>query len=459
MFNFLSVTTIEVTKNVSLNWIGKIIRAIIEKPAYSTGIGVILFTLILKLITLPFDVISRVASKNNALKMEKMRPELERLKKQYKNNSQLYQKKVMALQKKSGYSPLSSCLPSILSIVIFIFVINAFTTYSRYSTNVLFKSMAKAYNTKIEELATLEDPVIVYNDTNKIYEINKNNASYVEWFNTDKSFNKVDETTGVVTPLFNEEAGEYYVSDEDIDNLYKLQLDILGGDYSDYFELQDTVAIDFKETDAMDKQEVNKLVSKNVVDKLDETYLTDNVISKAQSAAKGAFKKNKSGFLWVKNIWVPDTSFRHPLESFSRIKDSLGKNFQDDYYVLTGSMKNEKKEANGFYILVVISIGIMFLSQWVAGKEQQSQIELGSVEGKDSTMGQTQKYMKIIMPLMFGVFAFIYTSAFSVYMIVSSLFTTVSTLIITKIVTKIFEKKVLKEELEKDSRLKFRKKN
>ena len=45
----------------------------------SVALGVVLFTLILKLITLPFDYISRASMRKNNLIMEQMRPELEKL--------------------------------------------------------------------------------------------------------------------------------------------------------------------------------------------------------------------------------------------------------------------------------------------------------------------------------------------------------------------------------------------
>ena len=90
-------------------------------------------------------------------------------------------------------------------------------------------------------------------------------------------------------------------------------------------------------------------------------------------------------------------------------------------------------------------------------KEQKSQMELQTVEGANSTAGQTQKMMKWIMPIMFGVFAFIYTASFSIYMIISSAFSIVSSLLINLIVKKVFEKKAIQEELQKDKRIKIKK--
>ena len=76
--------------------------------------------------------------RKNSLKMEEMRPELEKLQKQYANDKQLYNQKMMALYKKNGYSMMGSCLPTIITLVIFIVAINGFTAYSQYQNRVYF---------------------------------------------------------------------------------------------------------------------------------------------------------------------------------------------------------------------------------------------------------------------------------------------------------------------------------
>ena len=68
----------------------------------SVAVGIILFTLILKLITLPFDFFSRVSMRKNSIKMEEMRPELEKLQKQYAGDKTLYNQKMMALYKRTA---------------------------------------------------------------------------------------------------------------------------------------------------------------------------------------------------------------------------------------------------------------------------------------------------------------------------------------------------------------------
>ena len=108
------------------------------KICSSVALGVILFTVVLKLITLPFDYASKASMRKNSIKMEKMRPELEKLQKQYADNKELYNQKMMALYKKNGYSMFGACLPTILTLVIFIVAINAFTDYSKFQNKQYF---------------------------------------------------------------------------------------------------------------------------------------------------------------------------------------------------------------------------------------------------------------------------------------------------------------------------------
>ncbi|MBQ4587153.1 MAG: YidC/Oxa1 family membrane protein insertase, partial [Clostridia bacterium] len=104
MSNFLStvITTFTSIDNpYTFNFIGKVVKWIIELVP-SMGLGIIIFTVVLKLITLLPDYWSRASMKKNNLKMEKMRPQLEKLQRQYQNQPQIYNEKIRALYKKEN---------------------------------------------------------------------------------------------------------------------------------------------------------------------------------------------------------------------------------------------------------------------------------------------------------------------------------------------------------------------
>ena len=154
MLSLLSVpvSLLEEGFYIDLNWLGKIVRAIIEGVG-AVGLGVIVFTLILKLITTPFDVYQRVKMRKQSLIMRDMKDDLDKLQKQYANDKQTYSIKMMELQKKNGYSMFGACLPMIISFVILIVAISAFQSFSQYANLNMYEQMAHAYNEAVLEYA------------------------------------------------------------------------------------------------------------------------------------------------------------------------------------------------------------------------------------------------------------------------------------------------------------------
>ena len=368
--------------NVPLSGIDQVVKTIIEFFSFGgvIGIGILLFSLCLKIIPLPLDIISRVSTKKNALKMEKMRPELEKLQKQYANNKELYAKKMQALYKKEGYSMFASCLPTILTLVFFIIVISSFNRYSSYSNLDIYNKMAYEFNNTI-----VTDQMVVEN-----YDI-------------------LDEEDNIIT------------ADGVIASI---------------------------------KLKTGKTITDDQI---------NAVIKKAQDAAALVYKAEieKYEFWWIKNIWISDSALKNsfieegsisslfsysngcnPGDVENELKDP------DTFKLLTGSelLNDEKNQVNGYFILIALSIGTMLLSQLITSKSQKAQMELQSVDGMNGQAAQTTKMMTWMMPIMFGFFAFMYSAAFSLYLIVSTVFSMLSTLIINKLTEKSFEKLVAKEE-------------
>ena len=144
----------------------------------------------------------------------------------------------------------------------------------------------------------------------------------------------------------------------------------------------------------------------------------------------------QSSFLWIKNIWVTDSPMKNPVEkswsSFKQTHGYSGKDIGDNRYnKLIAGLKEETTQPNGYFILVILTAGVSLLSQIVMGKSQKAQMELQTVDGQGA---QTQKMMQWMMPIMMAVFAFMYTSAFSIYIILSSIIGIGTTFLINFIV-------------------------
>ena len=389
------------TYDISLNGIGMLIRWLITSIG-SVGIGIILFSIILKVIVLPFDVYQRISMRKQNLKMKENQARMEKLQKQYANDKDKYNQKVMEMYKESGISIFSSCLPLILSLIIFIVAIGAFNAYSQYANVDNYNQMVKAYNAKVETLCKdLEEGDYGYR---------YDEAQNVYFFDTDKIYEKEEIKT-----------------------------------FADAF------------------MKANENATK-------EAAVKEYFRNEGQTAVLEAYEtsvKNNTKFLWIKNIWATDASYKNPVLQFSEFEAEVKQqNFQvgdkkvnlteiaektnaysvDTYNVITGKLTAQKSQANGYYILILLSIGTILLQQWVMMAGQKEQQKYSSVDGQGASQ---QKMTMVIMTGMFAIFAFMYSSAFSIYMIMSNVLSLISTIVINKIVDTRERKKEEKALIEK----------
>jgi YidC/Oxa1 family membrane protein insertase len=83
-------------------------------PSY--GIAIILLTILVRGVMFPLTFKSMKSMK----RMQKLAPELEALKEKYKDDQQEFQKQMMQLYREKGINPVSSCLPMLLQLPVFI---------------------------------------------------------------------------------------------------------------------------------------------------------------------------------------------------------------------------------------------------------------------------------------------------------------------------------------------------
>ena len=75
------------------------------------GIAIFLFTMLIRMVCMPFDYKSRKGMR----KMSIIQPKLNELQKKYANDQKKLQQKQSELMRKEGYNPLSGCLPLLLT--------------------------------------------------------------------------------------------------------------------------------------------------------------------------------------------------------------------------------------------------------------------------------------------------------------------------------------------------------
>ena len=400
-----------------LDWLGEVIRWLIEGVGV-IGVGIIIFTLILKTIVLPLDIYSRIKSKKQALVMEKMRPQMEKLQKQYANEKQLYQQKVLELQKKSGYSMFGACVPMIVSLIIFIIVFQAFSAYSQYATVESYNDMVRSYNSVVERYELTEE----------------NSEGFLQkvYYSEDGSWTVY---SGEEAPAEGA-AYDYKVDFSAFANAYNKQNNLAlteEGVYSalvkQYSEETGTVIAQGAEnsSDASTREAVRMTLVSYVIDGYAAQKVADDYISKQQSG-------EGSGFLWVKNIWYPDSVLSREVPDFSTFRQAASRlnidaGYEESYNKVTADLVQQKEQYNGYFILIILSIGVMLLQQFIAMRSNKATNELSSVDGSAQ---RTTKMMMIMMPIIYGLFAFMYSSAFSIYMITNTTYSIITTLIINK---------------------------
>lgn len=389
---------------IPLDWLGQFIGILIGAIGI-TGLGIIVYCLILKLVTLPLDVWQRASMRKQNLKMESMRGQLEKLKTQYANNPELYQRKIQEVYKENNFNMLSSCLPMIVTLVVLMFAFGSLTTYSQHVNLQTYVGMSKAYNAAILDGHVLDASVgegeAWANDGNFISykNVNDDPAYYIY-----KVEHKTDKT----------QAPRYYV---------------------DHAKLMTFAGIE-----------------ESAVQQYVDQTLTESGREAAAAYFKGLSNNEGISFLWIKNIYNPDVAWTNPLLSYKDFCNSINKKVvsgekelaikdfitESTYNEITANLSAEKKSPNGYFVLVVLTILANLGSQFISMRSQKAQRELQSA---DPAAESTQKFTMLLMPIIFCVFAFIYSAAFSLYLITSALFTMVSTLVVNKVIDEIYKKK------------------
>ncbi len=325
----------------------------LESLVKNYGLTIILVTLAIKLLMLPFDFYNRYINKKNSSKMAAIQPEIEKIQKKYGSNRDLVNQKTMEVYKKHNYNVMGSCLGMLLNMVL---------------TMVIFFTL--------------------FSGLNKI-------AAY-----------KVYTEYQTLQTTYEENVGGKLV-------------EVVSGDTS-------TVKI--------------KLADDTIVD------LTDELRLKANSAVAEKYTEIKQDFLWIKNIWRPDTNASVVLEykdfiSTAKIKES--EISQSVYNYVVGPIKATYDGWNGYYILILLAAAATYLSNQVSiwmGKAKAKR------NGKPYTdaMGQN-KILTYLMPVIMALFTLFYNAMFAIYIVTGALFGLATSPLITLFVDKAYEKAEAKE--------------
>lgn len=155
--------------------------------------------------------------------------------------------------------------------------------------------------------------------------------------------------------------------------------------------------------------------------------LTDEEKNTLTIAIEDKYEKlsKQNSWLWVKNVWKKDTNESQFID-FATYEQSLSEeqktNARDRYDYIVKTIDGEETKANGYYVLIILSVLISFLTQWLSTKLTMP---------KGQKLNTMNKVMMGVIPITMAILAFTSNVVFTLYIIANSIMTAIITTILT----------------------------
>lgn len=375
------------------------------------GWRVIFFTVCLKLLLSPFDFLNRKRSKDTQRAMRRLKPEFERLEKECAGDQRELMMRKRALQKKHKIGGMGmTCLTSIITLFIFLTLWNGFTSISQDMNINAYKQMETQFTTSYTQFMNpaTDRSISAYNDEYWTHYVDKVYApsaagkaaisAYKENYKTENGESPSDALVTAETQRLAKNA--FYR-----DNRFYFNAHLTDSDYYATYQF-----------DAEQTGDAAVIVTAEYGS--DEYFVYRQAFWVARFATQEDVIERydndvKQSFLWVKNIWRADT-WTSPIMSASEYESITKTTIDTDRYneIMLGVTEKYGTQWNGYLILVVLTVVVNFLTQFLMQRIQKK-----SGEADMQGMGGTMKVMMWIMPIMMAIFAFSNASAFTIYMV------------------------------------------
>lgn len=442
-------------------------------------VAVILIALIVRVLFSLVDIVNKKVNMKNMDLNNKMRPELEAIQKKYGNDPNVLRQKQNKIYKKYQFNMMGTCLPMLITLVlqfvVFLTLWNSLQSVANYNIAEQYENMKNVYVSVI----TLNEDVAGYENMKlELQDAIDNEKSYE--FETEidiensilKITLKVDGQAGaplqvkIIDGLKLDETynilKKYVIVPEEPEEPTEEE-PAVEPNPDEVVEGENLVVIYAENSENTETGEENEGdVTEEV--KYEDTGYNEIFKKLAEDVAEQYYLESQEGFLWIKNVYKADSP-TSPLFSKKEIKNYLSNYYskaetalQKDFdyegeifdYVITAGIGQKKLGVNGYYILTILAVAISFLSMWLSNWLMRG-------KNKNNTSKQS-KLMYFIMPIIFGIFTFMYTSLFAIYIIVGQLVMMALSPLVTLIVRKWIEhdskKKKDKDVIEVDYRRK-----
>jgi YidC/Oxa1 family membrane protein insertase len=323
-----------------------------ERALGNYAVALILVTIIIKLVMVPFDFVNKFTSKKSARKQAEMKPDLDKVNAKYANDKNMLNQKTMEVYKSHNYNVMGTCLGMVIYLVF---------------TMVVFWTLFGALN----------------------------NISYYK-----------------IGDQFLQVRQEYFAA--------------YGIDVNDLDDNTTALSV-YKTLSAEDVAAKVGIANEKALAKYDET---------------------KTSFLWIENIWLPDTT-KNPVMSYDNFieKSSLDGDIitEEEYNLIMDNIKTSERKTNGYFLLAILAAGLNFLSIYINNIISRKKAIRQGVDPKLTANG-SNKVMTIIMPLIMGIFTLFYNAAFGLYIVSGALITLITSPLVTLFVDMLEIEAIKKEQ-------------
>lgn len=436
--DFISTALVTLKQPTGM-WV-KILNAF--KGAGSYIVAVILIAIIVRVIFSVVDVVNKKVNMKNMKINEKMRPELEAIQKKYGNDPKVMQAKQNEIYRKYQFNMMGTCLPMlvtmILQFVVFLTLWNSLQAVANYNIAEKYENMKGVYVSVIE-----------LNDDNPLYADFKLQLSQA--IEEEKTYDlsiDIDEKNSTLKLTLTIDSEKYIIDDIKWNkNLGLKETYTLLEKYVLEPKQEENPPAEGGEEGGTEQSRVVAFADEATPEQPTEPEVVyvDTGFNKifkalAEEAAEQYYLETQEGFLWIKNYYKADSP-SSPLFTKKEIKSYLSKYYSKEEKVLqksfdyegaifdsvvTAGIGQKKLGHNGYYILTIIAVLVSVFSMWLSNF---------LMKDKNSAKPQKKSWaMYVIMPLIFGIFTFMYTSLFAVYIITGQLVMIVLTPLTTYLV-------------------------
>ena len=395
-------------------------------------LAIILLTVIIRIIWAPIDTLNKRMSQKMTAVQAKMQPELDKINKKYANDPKLLKQKQNELYSKYNGRSMGSCLFMLvflaLNITIFFTLFSGLNNMASFKINQSYEELkfdyVNALNLTNDYIATPEnlDRFEDYQNLSFEKEIRDEKEYIVLYQNAGEEKTelfaqeyKTDFSTTQITQ--DPETGEDVTEVVQTTNAYITTiLDKFFPIYEEG-EVEGSKEIILIEDQPVLDEDGNPVLGENGQPLTDTLYLGEAFQDVAMRFVENTYQETKESFLWIENIWIADAPFQRSIFSYQTYQGQVGANNIEEgeeriYNTFMTDLSERQGRVNGYLILPLLCIAASFLSIWLSTRRKKGQSAQPATGGK---------FMKILMPVIFGLFALFYNSVFAIYMFVSQL--------------------------------------